>query len=124
MFDISTFKAKTEQDLLDFALHEAIKLTDNKVGYVFLYDEHKRVLVLTTRSGHMVNRKKDGSLFHEEATISPVADASGKITNFVAVNRDITEHVELSKQMFQAQKMEAVGTLAGVLPTISIISCR
>ena len=33
--------------------------------------------------------------------------------NFVAVKRDITEHLELSKQLFQAQKMEAVGTLAG-----------
>ena len=66
-----------------------------------------------TWAGRMVNRRKDGSLFHEEATISPVRNASGEITNFVAVKRDITEHLELSKQLFQAQKMEAVGTLAG-----------
>ena len=64
-------------------------------------------------SGRLVNRRKDGSLFHEEATISPVRNVSGEITNFVAVKRDITEHLELSKQLFQAQKMEAVGTLAG-----------
>jgi len=64
-------------------------------------------------SGRFTNRRKDGRLSHEEATISPVKDASGKIINFVAVKRDITEHLELSKQLLQAQKMEMVGTLAG-----------
>ncbi len=64
-------------------------------------------------SGQFINRRKDGQLYHEDATISPVRDSSGKIVNFVAVKRDISEHLELSKQLYQAQKMEAVGTLAG-----------
>ncbi len=64
-------------------------------------------------SGRLVNRKKDGRLYHEDATITPVRDLSGKIVNFVAVKRDITDNLELSKQLQQAQKMEAVGTLAG-----------
>lgn len=64
-------------------------------------------------SGKFTNRRKDGRLYYEDATISPVKDASGKIVNFVAVKRDITETLELSKQLLQAQKMEAVGTLAG-----------
>ena len=64
-------------------------------------------------SGRLVNKRKDGRFYYEEATISPVKDASGKITDFVAVKRDITEHLELSNQLFQAQKMEAIGTLAG-----------
>ncbi len=64
-------------------------------------------------SGRLVNKRKDGSLFQEEATISPVRNSAGEITNFVAVKRDITEHLELSNQLFQAQKLEAVGTLAG-----------
>ncbi len=63
--------------------------------------------------GRIVNKKKDGGLYHEEMTISPVRDSGGKITNFVAVKRDITEHLELSRQLLQAQKMEAIGTLAG-----------
>jgi signal transduction histidine kinase len=37
----------------------------------------------------------------------------GKITNFVAVKRDVTKNLELQAQLFQAQKMEAIGTLAG-----------
>ncbi len=64
-------------------------------------------------SGRLIDRKKDGSLYHAEATVSPVVDGAGNIANFVAVIRDITEQVALSKQLVQAQKMEAVGTLAG-----------
>jgi two-component system, cell cycle sensor histidine kinase and response regulator CckA len=64
-------------------------------------------------NGRFVNKKKDGTLYTEDATISPVRDASGEITNFVGMKRDITDHLALSKQLFHAQKMEAIGTLAG-----------
>ncbi len=64
-------------------------------------------------TGHFTNRKKDGSLYEEEATISPVRDASGNVVNFVAVKRDVTKEVGLENQLMQAQKMEAVGQLAG-----------
>ncbi|MDD4870934.1 MAG: PAS domain S-box protein [Kiritimatiellae bacterium] len=63
--------------------------------------------------GHFTNRKKDGTLFEEEAVISPVFDESGNITHFVAVKRDVTQEVMLEKQLLQSQKMEAVGRLAG-----------
>lgn len=66
-----------------------------------------------TWSGRMVNKKKDGSLYTEDATISPVFDSSGKIINFVAVKKDVTEHLRLSAQVQQAQKLESIGTLAG-----------
>ena len=64
-------------------------------------------------SGHFINRRKDGTLYEEEATISPVRDAAGKIVNYVAVKRDVTHEVQLEAQFRQAQKMEAVGQLAG-----------
>jgi two-component system, cell cycle sensor histidine kinase and response regulator CckA len=64
-------------------------------------------------SGRMVNRRKDGTLYTEETTISPVRDTSDRIVNYVSVNRDITEHLRLAAQFQQAQKMEAVGLLAG-----------
>ncbi len=63
--------------------------------------------------GHIVNRKKDGSLYEEEVTISPVKEDSGTIVNYVAVKRDVTMEVSLHKQLQQAQKMEAIGILAG-----------
>jgi PAS domain S-box-containing protein len=66
-----------------------------------------------TWTGRMVNKRKDGSLYTEEATISPVRDALGQITNYVSVQRDITDQLRLAAQYQQAQKMEAIGLLAG-----------
>ncbi|OIO00730.1 MAG: hypothetical protein AUJ51_09745 [Elusimicrobia bacterium CG1_02_56_21] len=63
--------------------------------------------------GRMVNKRKDGTLYTEEAAISPVRDAAGKITNYVAVKKDITAQLQLEDQLQQAHKMEAVGLLAG-----------
>jgi two-component system, cell cycle sensor histidine kinase and response regulator CckA len=64
-------------------------------------------------SGQIINRKKNGTLYREEMTISPVRDAGGKIINYVAVKRDVTRELMLEEQLRQAQKMEAVGHLAG-----------
>ena len=66
-----------------------------------------------TWSGRLVNQRKDGSLFEEDATISPIRDEGGTIVNYVAVKRDVTEETLLKHQLYQAQKMEAVGRLAG-----------
>ncbi|MDQ1257462.1 MAG: hypothetical protein QG656_2067, partial [Candidatus Hydrogenedentes bacterium] len=63
--------------------------------------------------GRLINRRKNGELYEEEATISPVRDLDGKIINYVAVKRDVTTEVQLSNRLRQAEKMEAIGTLAG-----------
>jgi PAS domain S-box-containing protein len=63
--------------------------------------------------GRLINRKKDGSLYQEEATISPIRDHKGRLINYVAVKRDASREATLEKQLRQAQKMEAIGTLAG-----------
>ena len=66
-----------------------------------------------TWNGHFVNQRKDGSVYEEEATISPIRDSRGTIVNFVAVKRNVTHEVALEEQLRQSQKMEAVGSLAG-----------
>lgn len=51
--------------------------------------------------GVMVNRKKDGSIFHEQKTITPLKDAQGRITHFISTGHDITDLVraeELDRQ--------------------------
>jgi PAS domain S-box-containing protein len=48
-------------------------------------------------SGQFINKKKDGTLFEEDATISPILNADGKIVNFVAVKRDITHESMLKR---------------------------
>ncbi|MBI5472263.1 MAG: PAS domain S-box protein, partial [Ignavibacteriae bacterium] len=76
--------------------------------------------------GEFRNKRKDGELYWESASISPIKDDAGKITHFVAIKEDITERKraeeelkqhenkrrELERQLVQAQKLESLGTLA------------
>ena len=63
--------------------------------------------------GRIINRKKDGSFYTSDAVITPVRDESGPIVNYIAAARDITRELQLEEQFLRAQKMEAVGQLAG-----------
>jgi diguanylate cyclase (GGDEF)-like protein/PAS domain S-box-containing protein len=49
--------------------------------------------ILAGRIWHeqIVNRRKDGSLYPEDQTITPVRDANGKITHFIAIKQDLSE---------------------------------
>ncbi len=63
--------------------------------------------------GEIVNRRKDGRLYTEEMTITPVRDPAGKLTHFIAIKQDISERNNLRRQLLHAQKMESIGRLAG-----------
>jgi len=49
--------------------------------------------------GEFCNRKKNGDLFWEYATLSPIRDQDGTITNFVAVKEDITTRKNLEERL-------------------------
>ena len=63
--------------------------------------------------GQFENRTRDGRLILQDASISPIRDASGRISGYVSARRDITQRVEMEAHAAQAQKLEAIGTLAG-----------
>jgi len=63
--------------------------------------------------GRFINKKKDGTLYHEESSISPFTDKSGTVVNYLAVKRDITRELKLEEQLNQSQKMDALGQMAG-----------
>jgi len=63
--------------------------------------------------GEMINRRKDGTLYTEEQTITPVYGAQGQITHFIAVKQDITERRRMEEQLRRTNKLEAIGRLAG-----------
>jgi len=72
----------------------------------------KKLSAGETWNGRFLNRKKDGTFYTEEATISPVKDSAGKIVNYVAIKSDITAELIREEQLRQSQKMESVGRLA------------
>jgi PAS domain S-box-containing protein len=66
-----------------------------------------------TFAGEAINYRKDGKEFNLEWQVAPLRNADGKITHFVAIQHDITARKRLEAQLFQSQKMETVGKLAG-----------
>lgn len=64
-------------------------------------------------SGRITTRKKDGSNYEAEVTVSCVRDNNGVIINYVSIHRDVTHEIRMERELNQSQKMEAIGTLAG-----------
>ena len=71
--------------------------------------------------GNLLITKKNGEIYHELGTISPIKNAEGKITHFVAIKNDISgikkaleaERKRIEDQLSHAQKLESIGKLAG-----------
>jgi len=63
--------------------------------------------------GIFVNRKRNGEVFYLEQSICPVRDSDGQITHFISNGRDLTDRLRMEAQLTQAQKMDAIGRLAG-----------
>jgi PAS domain S-box-containing protein len=63
--------------------------------------------------GELLNRRKDGSLYTDLMSITPVRDSSGAITNFIAIKQDITEHRATEAQLRSSEKrLEEVQRIA------------
>lgn len=62
--------------------------------------------------GEIVNRRKDGSTYHEEMTITPMRSPQGEITHYIAIKQDISDRKVLEEVMLRDQRLESIGTLA------------
>ena len=67
----------------------------------------------TIRDLNVVIRRPSGEGRTVSANAAPVRNADGEIVAGVVVFNDMTEHLQLEQQLSQAQKMEAIGQLAG-----------
>jgi len=62
------------------------------------------ILCGSTWQGDIINRRKDGSLYHEEQTIAPVVDAEGEISHFISIKQDVTERKQAEQTLHEQQR--------------------
>jgi PAS domain S-box-containing protein len=92
--------------LTGFSTEEAVGLNpgelikSGKQDYIFYRDMWDTILSGKVWNGKLVNRRKNGELYNEEMTITPVLDDSLSISHFVAVKHDITKD-EVSRRKLE-----------------------
>lgn len=64
--------------------------------------------------GELQSHKKNGELYWELSSISPIADDEGRVTHFVAVEEDITERKQMDEQLRERQEL-----LSRILDTVA-----
>jgi diguanylate cyclase (GGDEF)-like protein/PAS domain S-box-containing protein len=62
--------------------------------------------------GTFVNKKKNGDVYWEHCIISPVRDAAGKTTHYVAVKEDITERIKMEKELEELATTDSLSNVA------------
>ncbi len=85
----------------------------NKAFYKEFWDT---ILSKKVWTGELINRRKDGSLYVEEETITPVLDSQGNISSFISIKIDITERKQLYQELANEKRRLAdiiKGTNAG-----------
>jgi PAS domain S-box-containing protein len=57
-----------------------------------------------TWQGEFINKKKNGKIFYEHATVAPIFDSNGEITNFVAIKENITQQKFKEQELNDSRK--------------------
>jgi len=112
------FANKAFCDMTGYPPEEVLGKTPNflksgKHAAVFFTKLWETILAGRVWQGEITNRRKDGTLYNEEMTITPIREVDGEISHFIAIKKDITQQIRLKEQLHQMQKMEAIGQLAG-----------
>ncbi len=78
--------------------------------------EEIRAALREAREGHatLCNRRKDGTLFHNDVDIAPVRDASGRVTHFIDIQHDVTARIEAEHALEDRLRFEH--TLLDTIP--------
>ena len=74
-------------------------LKSGKHDKPFYQDMWKTILEGKVFFDVFINRKKDGSLYYEETSISPLKNEDGAILKFISVGKDITERMETQQRL-------------------------
>ncbi len=74
-------------------------LNSGKQSQVFYKTLWDTILAGKVWKNELINKRKDGSFYHEEDTITPVFDKNGKINRFIAIKQDITERKKFEEDL-------------------------
>jgi len=113
-------------DLLDRNIHTLEEIEPNSQFYEAILNG---IPCGKSLASHFQYRRHDNVTFELDVITWPVADEYGNVMSYVALIRDISNEMQLERQLRSAQRMEAIGTLAGGIAhdfnntLASIITC-
>lgn len=105
----STLTGYSEEEALEKRPSDLVKSGVQDISFyqkmwaALLAGEHWR--------GEIVNKHKDGELYHEELSIAPVKNSVGEIINFIGIKEDISERKALEEKL---QKLANTDSLTGL----------
>ncbi|HBH78953.1 MAG TPA: hypothetical protein DDY39_03910, partial [Nitrospira sp.] len=87
-------------------------LTAEQQAQPFYQNQWQTIMRGKVWHGESTNRKKDGSLYTEEETITPVRDRKGEISHFISIKQDVTKRKQAVETIQDAhQKLKALDQL-------------
>ncbi|OHB70779.1 MAG: hypothetical protein A2W23_04625 [Planctomycetes bacterium RBG_16_43_13] len=60
-----------------------------------------------------INMRKDGTLYYEEKTITPIKNEKGDVTHFISTGKDVTGRKKTEDELMKMDRLESLGLLAG-----------
>ena len=95
-------------DLTGYSAREAIGqnprlLKSDRQDHAFYQDLWETILSGRVWQGELINRARDGRLYPEEMTITPLKGSDGEITHFIAIKQDITARKQYEEALIQAR---------------------
>lgn len=118
---------------LEEAMHRDLSFLKSELHDAKFYQDLRQTISEgLVWQGEMINRRKDGSLYPEEQTITPVNDEMGRIKHFICIKQDITErklaeqallqNASMLKEMEIAKQIQ-LSLLPASPPTVKGIDC-
>ncbi len=126
LFANKAYCAMTGHDLEEVIGQTTRFIESDKCEADFSQELRKTILAGRAWHGELINRRKDGTLYNEEMTITPIRESHGEVSHFIAVKQDITQRKQLEEQvrhitkckrleeqLHQVQQMEVMSQFAG-----------
>ena len=107
-----SFTALTGYAFEDVVGHTIRNPTSDRQDQPFYHNQWQTIMNGKVWHGESTNRKKDGSLYTEEETITPVRDRNGEISHFVSIKQDVTKRKRAIETIQDAhEKLKALDQL-------------